>query len=816
VSEPFGAALRRLRERAGLTQEQLAERAGLSVKAVSALERGERRHPYPHTVGALVAALELKPEERAVLEAGVPRRGQRREPPATPSPLVGREEGTRAVADLPVQAALPVPRQLPAAPQGFIGRVADLAQLDALLSPADSREDDKASDTGPAGVGRAVVISAIAGTAGVGKTALAVVWAHRVRGFFPDGQLYVNLRGYDPGPPAKPGEVLDGFLRALDVPAGKVPPTVEERAALFRSLVDGRRVLVVLDNANSAEQVRPLLPGSSSCLVVVTSRARLTGLAVSVGAVQVNLDLLPFADAVALLRSITGPQRADAEPEAVEELVRLCVRLPLALQLTGQRAAARPHAPLADLVAELADEAQRLEVLSAGTDEFTAVRPVFSWSYRNLPSGQARMFRLLGLHPGPDISTHAATALVAATPAEARCLLDGLAEAHLVEHAGRDRFLLHDLLRAYAREHAESGHTLEDRREAMGRLVGFYLHTAAAADRLLSPGRRRTLVDGAPSPGHPIAFTGYDQALEWCEIERANLVAVTRSAAETGLHAAWQLPNNLWSFFYLRKHWADWITTHQIGLDATRHLGDPPGQARMLNGLGTAYRGLYRFDESVDHFRQALDLCREAGDRWGEGSCLSNLGDAYLGLRRYDEAIDHSRQALDIFCEVGNQYLIGVAMGNVGEAYLGLHQYDHALDQFRQVLDLCRDIDYRYGEGLTLIHLGEAYLGLRRYDEAVDHLTQALVLCREIGNQHGEGLALNNLGCAHHATGRLDTARQYWRAALVIFDNLGDPQADEVSAQLRTNDPDTNDPDTNDPDTICPGHASPPGHLPST
>jgi tetratricopeptide (TPR) repeat protein/transcriptional regulator with XRE-family HTH domain len=785
VSQPFGVVLRSLRGRAGLTQEQLAERAGISVKAVSALERGERRHPYPHTLGALVTALGLTPAESAALAESLPRRGRRQEagPPVPPGPRPETGARAGAGAGLPEQTTLPVPRQLPALPRGFVGRAADLAMLDGLLFPA--RQDDRQAAGDPMDAGRAVVISAIDGTAGVGKTALALVWAHRVRPLFPDGQLYVNLRGYDPGPPAKPGEVLDGFLRALDVPAGKIPSATEDRAALFRSMVHDRRILVLLDNANSPEQVRPLVPGSPSCLVVITSRARLTGLTVTVGARQLGLGLLPDEDAVALLRASLGAPRAAAEPEAVAELVRLCARLPLALQIAGQRAAARPLTPLADLVAELADGTHRLEVLSGGTDEFAAVRPVLSWSYHSLPQRQAEMFGLLGLHPGPDIDAHAAAALAGiGAAAQARRLLDGLADAHLVEHAGRDRYVLHDLLRAYAREHAESDHPPARRREATARLAGYYLHAAAAADRLLSPGRGRTLVDGAPAPKEPVTFTGYEHALEWCERERANLVAVTRAAASSGLPAAWQLPNNLWSFFYLRKHWTDWITTHQLGLDLARQQDDPHGQARMSNGLGGAYRGLHRFEEAIENFQPAIAFFRRAGDRWGEGSCLCNLGDVHLGLRRYQESITHTRQALRLLHRIANPYIVGVALGNLGEAYLGLRRYEDALHQFRQVLELCQQIDYHYGEGVTRIHLGEACLGLRRYTEAAQHLTDALTLCRETGDRHGEGQARYNLGLVHYATDRPDSAHSHCRAALAIFTDLGDPRASEVRAQL--------------------------------
>lgn len=774
TSESFGPTLRTFRERACLTQEQLAERAALSPNAISALERGARRRPYPRTVRALAGALGLSTEERAELEGSVsrPTVRQRRSPrPST------RSEGP---ADLPSSGKYsaaegpPTPRQLPAVTRNFTGRMTDLAILDALL-PDPGHGPERTFDESTS------VISTISGTAGVGKTTLALAWAHRVKSRFPAGQLYVNLRGYDPGPPARPDDVLERFLRALNVTADTIPPGVEERAALFRSVVAGRRLLVVLDNAISAEQVRPLLPGSSSCLVVVTSRVDLSGLAISVGAVRIALDVLPIAEAGALLRTIIGPGRADAEPSAVAELAELCARLPLALKLAGQRAATRPHLRIADLVGELAAETGRLDVLSAGADEFTDVRPVFSWSFQSLPEPQARMFRLLGLHPGADIGHHAAAALADVAPAEARRLIDGLADAHLVEHVGRDRCQLHDLLRDYARERVAAVHPLEERLLANRRLVGFYLHGAAAASHLLHPGRDRTGVDGAPPPEHPAPLGDYDEALDWCEAERANLVAVTGLAAESGMDtAAWQLPMNLWSFYYIRKHRADWMAVSRIGFDAATRSGHLCGQARMLSSLAAVHRDLHRFDEAIDHYQRALELRRALRDRPGEASCLSNLGDAYLGLRQYAKAVDNSRRALAIVRQLDDPYSEAIALGNLSEAYLGLHRYEEALVSFGHVLELCQKISHRYGESLTLIHLGEAYLGLHRHEDAIDHLTQAVELCRDIGNTHGEGVAWRTIGQVHAATGRPDLADRCWETAHEIFRALGGPEAEEV------------------------------------
>jgi NB-ARC domain len=419
--------------------------------------------------------------------------------------------------DEPTPVAGSVPRQLPVNVAHFTGRDAELAKLDALLT-----HDEAAQPT-------AMVISAIAGTAGVGKTALVVHWAHRVRNYFPDGQLFVNLRGYDPGPPVSPEQALEEFLRALHVAAERIPAGLEARAALYRSLLHGRRILIVLDNANSAEQVRSLLPGSPTCRAVVTSRSRLPGLIARDGASRVIVDLLSQAEAIALLRDIIGNARVAAEPEATAELARQCAYLPLALRIAAERAVTHPHTTLADLTDELAVERDRLDLLATvdEEDETTAVRAVFSWSYHALPPEAARMFRSLGLHAGPDISAPAAAALTNITYAQARRLLETLVSMHLIEETARDRYRFHDLLRVYAAERAKVEETDQDRRAAVRRVLTWYLHTGDAADRILNPHRHRIPLDhpeDVSSP--PLEFTSYGQALDWCQGRSKIVLAV--------------------------------------------------------------------------------------------------------------------------------------------------------------------------------------------------------------------------------------------------------------------------------------------------
>src|SRR5215472_6158356 len=432
----FADLLRQLRVEARLTQEELAEAAGLSPRTVSDLERGINRTAHKDTAGLLADALGLAGLVRVLFVAAARGRGPaaevlaaRVDAPATLGaaaeirPAPGRPGG-------PVRSGL-VPRQLPADVGAFTGRTVELAELDWLLP--DAAAGPVTDAVGP------VVISAVSGTAGVGKTALAVRWAHRAAAHFPDGQLYVNLRGYDPDQPVSAGEALAGFLRALGVAGQDIPPGEAERAARYRSLVAGRRLLVVLDNAATVEQVRPLLPGSPSAMVVVTSRDSLAGLVARDGARRLDLGLLPAADAVALLRVLIG-QRAEADPAAARMLADRCARLPLALRVAAELAVARPDTPLAELAAELADEGERLALLDAGGDPRGAVASVFSWSYRHLDPGAARMFRLLGLHPGPDWDRYAAAALGGTGVAEAGRLLNALARAHLIAPAGPGRY----------------------------------------------------------------------------------------------------------------------------------------------------------------------------------------------------------------------------------------------------------------------------------------------------------------------------------------------------------------------------------------
>jgi DNA-binding SARP family transcriptional activator/tetratricopeptide (TPR) repeat protein len=669
--------------------------------------------------------------------------------------------------------AVRVPQQLPLDMPRFTGRGGELAELDAL-------------GTGAGKHPQTLVIASVSGMAGVGKTALAVHWAHRVRDRFPDGTLFVNLRGYDPvGVPVRPDEALDGFLHALGVPPEQIPRAIEERSALFRSELSRRRMLLLLDNAATSEQVRWLLPGSAGCLVVVTSRGTLSGLTARCGASRVSVDLLPAADALALLRRVIGA-RVDAEPTAAGELARLCGYLPLALRLAADRAGTHPTLTLAELAHQLRDEYGRLDLLAAAEDdEQTTLRAVFSWSYAALAPAAARTFRLLGLHPGPEISLSAAAALCATESRQTRRVLETLSGVHLLQECAPDRYRFHDLLRVYARDRAEADEPPAVRIEAVRRVLDWYLHTADAADRLLMPRRRRVPLPAPSAITQPMPFESAGAALAWCEQERVNLVAAARYASLNQVaDVAWKLPFVLWSYFTVRKRWTDWITSHELGLAATRASHDRLGEAHLLTSLANAYRDVRGFDVAFRHFETAISLAREIGDIWVEAAANNLLGIAYRDVRRFADALTCCRTAMRKFEELEDPWGKAWSLYNLGETYADLRRHDDAIAHTRQALALFTAIDDPWGTGWSLSSLAHTHRHLRRFAEATEYSHRALAESRRLGNRQGEALALYNLGKIQHDTGRTDSARESWRQALAIFEGLGAPQATEVRTRL--------------------------------
>ncbi len=665
----------------------------------------------------------------------------------------------------------PVPRQLPRAVPHFTGRQAELTALSRLLDPA----------PGPAG---AVVVSAIGGAAGVGKTALAVHWAQQATERFPDGQLYVNLRGYDPGQPVTPADALAGFLLALGLSGSQLPRGDDERAARYRSLLAGRRLLVVLDNARDEEQVRPLLPGAAGCAVVVTSRSALAGLVARDGAARVELGTLSEADAARLLRALIGP-RAAADPAATAALAGLCGRLPLALRVAAERISTRPDASLASLVAELDDE-RRLDFLDAGGDPRAAVRAVFSWSFRHLDAAAAAMFRQAGAHPGPDSDACALAALAGTTLSQTRQLLDQLVRVHLIQPAGPGRYGLHDLLRSYARELEAAAADPAARRAAQTRLLDYYLSTAAAAvDTLFLAGQHsRYQIPPPAGPVPPLATVGQAQA--WLDAERPALTILAGQAAQDGAprHAV-LLSATL--DYYLRGggYFAEAIIIHGHALRAARQVGDQAAEAAAVARLAFVDWEQGRWQEAESRFAAALRLSGDAADDQGEAEALVGMALVDIHRGRLQQATVRLKRGLAGYRALGHRAGQAHAIGDLGGIDLLQGRYDRAASRLRQSMELAREAGNRTLEAYALTRLGSVQTRLGRLRQAADCQEQALAVFREIGNRNGQAESYTRLSRVALRDGRLPASRDYASQALALFRAIGDgPGEAHVLASL--------------------------------
>ncbi|MEU6536820.1 BTAD domain-containing putative transcriptional regulator [Streptomyces sp. NPDC047000] len=668
---------------------------------------------------------------------------------------------------------LPPLAQLPSDLPTFSGRHAELERAQALLPL-----DGSAAST--------LMISAIGGMAGVGKTALAVHLAHQVADRFPDGQLYVNLRGFHPtGSVMSPEEAVRVLLDSLGVPPQRLPDGLEAQTALYRSVLTERRVLILLDNARDSEQVRPLLPGSPGCLVIVTSRNQLTGLVAGEGAHPLTLDQLTRAEAYEFLARRLGAGRLAGEPEAVAEIIARCALLPLALAVVAARAATHPDFPLGALAEELRDSDDNLDAF-VGDDASIDVRTVFSSSYEALSAPAARLFRLLGLHSGPDLSATAAAALAGLAPRETRGLLVELSRARLLTEHFPGRYTLHDLLRVYAAERAHAEETPQDRKGAVERLLSWYLHTTDAAYPYITPNRYRIALEPLPDAcPAPLEFGTRDQALDWCETERPHLVGAVRQAAACGLPGiAWRLSAVLWGFFYLRSHRADWLDITRTGLSAARAAHDRRGEAQALADTAASLRCAGLYDEAIEHFHQALAVSRELGEPGSRVRAVANLGDAYLHTGQLGKAVEYSRRGLALARAVGNTWSEGIILSNLGDAYQRLGRFDEAAGCLEQALDVLRATGHRWVEGVALDVLGTVHHRRGDRARAVECYGQALATHRDIGNRWGEGHTLGHLGDVQLAAGEPEAAAGSWRQALAIYAESGHPDAAKIEERL--------------------------------
>ena len=803
----FGDSVRRHRQRLGLSQEQLAEAAGIAVRSVRNMEAGRVAQPRPATLRLLAAVFGTSVDE--------------------------------LTADPPV----PAPAQLPREAAAFTGRAGTLAALWKLL--------DESPDA----------IPVISGAGGVGKTTLAIHWAHLAAERFPDGQLYANLHGFGPGEAAAdPGDVLADFLTALGVDRTAVPAALESRTALLRSRLAGRALLMVLDNARDAGQVRPLLPGTGAARVVVTSRNQLTGLVATDGAVPVPLDVLAEDEAGELLAGRLGAGRVAAEPGAVADLVARCDRMPLALAIVAARAAVHPDITLAELAEQLRDPAEALDALDAG-DATTDLRTVFSWSYRALPAVPRQVFAALGLHPGPDLDLTAAANLTGRPVAEARRALADLVRLHLVGQRPGERYAMHDLVRAYAAETARNDLSPAEQAAATARLLTFYRHTTVHAGRLAHTGGRLTLT--ADAPGHSLDLPDRAAAIEWIRAERANLIATAESAAAAGdADYAPAINLCLWNYWNDHGYSAECLAVSAAAVAAARHGPDQLTLAYALSDLAGALMGVGRYAETVRNGEEARRLLHDSGDAAGERLLLGNLQEIYivigdlaqaqrcaqeqlaivrtlgepiavgesgiqlaqldLHLGRLDEALAYAREAVEIFAGTDrvrdrgeSLWTLGAVHHRRGEPEAARVALVHAQEVFRsagmtgnllaRVLAALGRLSREQGQRVAAgRYLGEALemarefngpeqvaealteLGLLRADqgraeEAAGHVREALALATEVGTRREETRARNALGLLLAAAGETGPARREFAAALELAEATGNAYARGVA-----------------------------------
>ncbi|XVS65532.1 ATP-binding protein [Actinosynnema sp. CA-299493] len=618
-----------------------------------------------------------------------------------------------------------------------------------------------------------VVVWVVVGTAGVGKTSLAVRWAHQVAGDFPDGQLYVNLRGYDAGLPIGPDEALDRFLRALGVPGNLVPADLDARSALFRSLLAGRRFLILLDNAASPAQVRPLLPGTAGCLVLVTSRDKLAGLVSRDGARRLRLDILPLDEAVSLLRDLIQEYRPQDNDEDLAQLARLCARLPLALRIAAERAIGKPRTSLRDMITELRDESSLWDAL--GSDDSDAVRTVFAWSYRALSKGASRLFRMLGLYPGDDFGPAAVAALLGEPVPTVRRLLDDLAGAHLLESTATDRYEFHDLLRLYAQDQARTEEPPEAATAALERLAAWYLHAAWNAVRALIPETAaRELPPLSQTVSAPM-FADHQDAFDWYEHERRNLRSVIRVLDERGHDEGVALLADVLREIYARyNHFDDWITTGEAGLDAARRSGNRRGEADALESLGKAHTQQGNRTRGIEHQALALGIRQEIGDRRGELASTNALGLAHLRNHEPDTALRHFRRSQEIADDLVDGYWTAVTSNNIANALIDLERPEEAVPLLHAALAGYRRLSIPGGEGDALRGLSHAHRLLGVPDQAHRFISDALSIARDRKNPAWEAFWSLEAGQVSLALGDPDEALVLYQRAASLQRQLGD------------------------------------------
>ncbi|MBP2323007.1 tetratricopeptide (TPR) repeat protein [Kibdelosporangium banguiense] len=662
----------------------------------------------------------------------------------------------------PAAGMLDSPRQLQPGVATFVNRKQELRALDRARRS-----------------GRLVVL---VGPPGVGKTAFALHWAHRVRDRYEGGQFYADLGG--PGRPVELAEVFGKFLRALGIAPPQVPLDLDEQAAMFRSLTAGRRLLVLLDNVASADQVRALLPSSPMSVTVATSRSQLEAL-IAEGAQFVQVDRLAVEDGVELLARTVSGQRIKAEPGAARELVRMCDGLPVALCVVAARLVSRPKWTVQKVVADLVDEQRRLTRLSYGDD--LSVKAVFDVSYQALSLPAARLYRLLGMHPGPDFDSGVAAAVLATSHSDAEHLVDELLTANLLEEVAEDCYRFHDLIRLHALSLAERDESAADQALGLRRMLDWYLAAATEAGHVVTPHRQGLRRDIEQIPREPVTFGGHADAIDWLDRQRRNLLAAARKAFEQGLRTVtWQLADAMWGLFLFRKHYHDWMQFDLLAVEATRGGPDVAAEAEAQDRLGLLFQALGRNDEALQHMQRAAELWRQLDERHRMTSSIERFGFVYLDQGRIELAIEHFQQALAGYRERGEQRSAGLALISIGRAMTEAGRYDEAigsLHEARAELGSLQPSD-PYNFARALLALGRAETGAGNWETARENLTETLAVMREVKSPLGEADAHWALGELYDKSGQRSLAREYYQRTETMLTELGNPGVEKVRAQL--------------------------------
>ena len=749
----FAGLLRQLRDEAQLTQEELAEAASLSPRSVSDLERGINRTARKDTAVLLADALSLAGPARELFVAAARGSG-----PAADM-LAARQRGAQGAF------AAAATRALPRDAAAFTGRQAELAQLVETLAAG----------------GGVVGIHAIDGMAGIGKTTLAVHAAHRLAGNFPDGQFFLPLHAHTHGQrPVEPADALASLLLTAGLTAGQIPPGLEARAGRWRDHVAGKKILLLLDDATGHEQVRPLLPGTAGSLVLVTSRRRLTALE---DAAQISLDTLSPGEAATLLARLAARPGTLAGDATVAELTELCGYLPLAIGMLASRLRHHPARTAAGLAADLTAARDRLALMRA---ENLSVAAAFDLSSTDLTPGQQRLFRRLGLVPGPSFDAYAAAALDRTSLDTARRHLDELYDQHLITEPAAGRYQLHDLLR----EHARALATTDDPAgsdAATGRLLDYYLHTALIAGRHIAT--RPAAYDRPPPerlPADAPDLSTLEQAAAWLETERANLHSAVDYAARSGriLHAV-RIPAAMKGFLILHGHWGQAAALQRTALASARQAGDRPGQALALTQLGILGTTTGDFPAATTSLTQAAELYRVLGDRTGLTDALNYLGQVQEVTGDYPAAAASHQQALALARGLGDRLGQANALNELGWLQQLTGDYPAAAARHQQALALFREIDYPLGQAGALLGLGTLQQETGDYPAAFANISQALTVCRDLGHQSGQAAALNGLGLVQQQTGDYPAAAASHQQALTLARGLGDrPSQTEALVNL--------------------------------